>query len=154
MRCLDRATRMRDEGVCVMSGFQSPLEKEVLNILLKGTSPLILVLARRMWDERHIPTLFRKPLAEGRLLVVSPVSQSIHRADACSAALRNRYILDHVDRLCLGARDPDGSLTDLFPLPSHLYKCEGSGAHGNARKTDAPRQGGIWYNGPCHEACP
>ena len=79
MRCLDWATRMRDEGVCVMSGFQSPLEKEVLNILLKGTSPLILVLARRMWDERHIPTLFRKPLAEGRLLVVSPVSQSIRR---------------------------------------------------------------------------
>ena len=50
----------------------------------------------------------------------------IHRADACSDALRNRYILDHADKLFLGARDPDGSLTDLFPLPSHLYKCEGS----------------------------
>ena len=133
MRCLDWATRMRDEGVCVMSGFQSPLEKEVLNILLKGTSPLILVLARRMWDERHIPALFRKPFAEGRLLVVSPVSQSIRRVDARSAAQRNRYILDHADSLFLGALDPDGSLTDLLPLPSHLYKCEGSGAHGNAR---------------------
>ena len=127
MRCLDWATRMRDEGVCVMSGFQSPLEKEVLNILLKGTSPLILVLARRMWDERHIPALFRKPLAEGRLLVVSPVSQTIRRVDARSAAQRNCYILDHADSLFLGARDPDGSLTDLLPLPSHLYKCEGSG---------------------------
>lgn len=126
MRCLDWATRMRDEGVCVMSGFQSPLEKEVLNILLKGTSPLILVLARRMWDERHIPTLFRKPLAEGRLLVVSPVSQSIRRVDARSAAQRNRYIRDHADSLFLGALDPDGSLTDLLPLPSHLYKCEGA----------------------------
>ena len=99
-------------------GPSGPLEKEVLNILLKGTSPLILVLARRMWDERYIPTLFRKPLAEGRLLVVSPVSQTIRRVDARSAALRNRYILDHVDRLCLGALDPDGSLTDLLPLPS------------------------------------
>ena len=68
-----------------------------------------------MWDERHIPTLFRKPLAEGRLLVVSPVSQSIRRVDARSAAQRNRYILNHADSL---------------------------------------RQGGIWYNGPCHEACP
>ena len=74
-----------------------------------------------MGDERHIPTLFRKPLAEGRLLVVSPVSQSIRRVDARSAAQRNRYILDHADSLFLGARDPDGSLTDLFPLPSHLY---------------------------------
>ena len=57
----------------------------------------------------------------------------IHRADACSDALRNRYVLDHADKLFLGARDPDGLLTDLFSLPSHLYKCEGSGAHGNAR---------------------
>ena len=80
-----------------------------------------------MWDERHIPALFRKPLAEGRLLVVSPVSQTIRRVDARSAAQRNRYILDHADKLFLGALDPDGSLTDLLPLPSHLYKCEGSG---------------------------
>ena len=126
MRCLDWATRMRDEGVCVMSGFQSPLEKEVLNILLKGTSPLILVLARRMWDERHIPALFRKPLAEGRLLVVSPVSQSIRRVDARSATLRNRYILDHAAKLFLGALDPFGSLKELSSLPPHLYKCGGS----------------------------
>ena len=81
-----------------------------------------------MGDERDMPTLFREPLAEGRLLVVSPVSQSIRRVDARSAAQRNRYILDHAEEpLFLGARDPDGSLTDLLPLPSHLYKCEGSG---------------------------
>ena len=124
MRSLGWAMRMRDGGVCVMSGFQSLLEKEVLNILLKGTSPLILVLARRMWDARHIPALFRKPLAEGRLLVVSPVSQSIRRVDARSAALRNRYILDRADSLFLGALDPDGSLKDLLSPPSHLHKSE------------------------------
>ena len=67
------------------------------------------------------------PLAEGRLLVVSPVSQSIRRVDVRSAAQRNRCILDHADKLFLGALDLDGSLTDLLPLPSHLYKCEGSG---------------------------
>ena len=120
MRCLDWATRMRDEGVCVMSGFQSPLEKEVLDILLKGTSPLILVLARRMWDARHIPTLFRQPLADGRLLVISPVSQSISRVDARSAALRNRYILDHADRLFPGALDPKGPLKGLLKQPPHF----------------------------------
>ena len=51
----------------------------------------------------------------------------MRRVDARSATLRNRYILDHADSLFLGALDPDGSLTDLLPLPSHLYKCEGSG---------------------------
>ena len=80
-----------------------------------------------MWDARHIPTLFRQPLADGRLLALSPVSQSIRRVDARSAALRNRYILDHADRLFLGALDPDGSLKELLSLPPHLYKCGGGG---------------------------
>ena len=75
-----------------------------------------------MWDARHIPTLFRQPLADGRLLVLSPVSLSIRRVDARSAALRNRYILDHADKLFLGALDPSGSLKDLLSQPSHLHE--------------------------------
>jgi len=75
-----------------------------------------------MWNVRHIPTLFRQPLADGRLLVISSVSQSLRRIDARSAALRNRYILDLADWLFLGALDPDGSLKDLMSLPPHLYK--------------------------------
>ena len=81
-----------------------------------------------MWNVRHIPTLFRQPLADGRLLVISSVSQSLRRIDARAAALRNRYILDQADRLLLGALDLDGSLLKkLSPLPPHLYKCGGSG---------------------------
>lgn len=114
MACLDWATRMRDEGVCVMSGFQSPLEKEVLNILLKGTSPLVLVLARRMWEERHIPAVFRKPLKEGRLLVVSPVAQTVFRVDSRSAEVRNRYILETAERIVVGACSPNGNLDALL----------------------------------------
>ena len=49
-------------------------------------SPLILVLARRMWNLRRIPPRFRQPLADGRLLVLSPVPQSIRRVDARSTA--------------------------------------------------------------------
>ncbi len=47
-----------------MSGFQSPLEKEVLNILLKGTSPLILVLSPVSQSIRMEAAL---PSAWGRL---------------------------------------------------------------------------------------
>ena len=114
MACLDWATRMRDEGVCVMSGFQSPLEKEVLNVLLKGASPLILVLARRMWEERHIPSVFRKPLKEGRLLIVSPVAQRVVRVDSHSAEVRNRYILETAERVVVGSCSPNGNLDALL----------------------------------------
>ena len=45
MKCYDWATEMRDKGVCVMGGFQSPLERDVLTFLLKGKQPVIWVLA-------------------------------------------------------------------------------------------------------------
>ena len=61
----------------------------------------------------------------GRLLVISPVSQSIRRVDARSA-LRNRYILDHTDWRFLSVLDPNGSLKKLLSLPPHLYKCGGN----------------------------
>ena len=49
MKCYDWATEMRDQGVCVMGGFQSPLERDVLTLLLQGKQPVIWVLARKLW---------------------------------------------------------------------------------------------------------
>ena len=49
MKCYDWATEMRDQGVCVMGGFQSPLERDVLTLLLQGKQPVIWVLAHKLW---------------------------------------------------------------------------------------------------------
>ena len=49
MKCYDWATEMRDKGVCVMGGFQSPLERDVLTFLLKGKQPVVWVLAHKLW---------------------------------------------------------------------------------------------------------
>jgi hypothetical protein len=46
LKCYDWAIAQRDAGHCVISGFHSQLEKDVLHYLLKGTQPIILVLAR------------------------------------------------------------------------------------------------------------
>lgn len=110
MKCYDWATEMRDQGVCVMGGFQSPLEKDVLEFLLQGSQPVIWVLARKLWTQCGVPKTYRVPIEEGRLLVVSPVSQTISRVDERSAAMRNRYILEHSDRVVFAALDPSGSL--------------------------------------------
>ncbi len=42
----DWAKAARDNGECVMSGFHSRLERDVLDILLKGDQPIILAAAR------------------------------------------------------------------------------------------------------------
>lgn len=40
----DQATRWRDAGRCIISGFHSPVEKECLRILLRGRQPVIVCL--------------------------------------------------------------------------------------------------------------
>jgi len=111
LKCFDWATEQRDNGICVMSGFHSPLEKDVLHFLLKGTQPVILVLGRSLY--KQIPKEFQKPLNENRLLIVSLVAQTIHRHSIQSTLIRNRYIIDTATEIVFGSLDKNGS---LFPL--------------------------------------
>lgn len=46
LKCYDWAIAQRDAGNCVISGFHSKIEKDVLHYLLKGTQPIIVALAR------------------------------------------------------------------------------------------------------------
>ena len=117
LKCYEWAEKIRDTGQCVISGFQSPLEKDVLKFLLRGKAPIILVLARSLW--KTIPEELRAPVDLGRLLIVSPVSAT--RASAVTAAARNRWILANCSSLVLGSLDPDGNLAKLaasFPVAS------------------------------------
>lgn len=109
----DWATKMRDDGVCVIGGFQSALEKDVLQFLLKGgRQPVVMVLARKMW--RVVPKEFRAYIDEGRLLVVSPVAQTATRVSEETAAVRNRYILSNCSSAVFASIDPGGMLAGLL----------------------------------------
>ena len=111
-KCREWAIAAGSEGRCVISGFQSQLEKEVLEQLLLGTAPVILVLARRLW--KTVPAEMRDAVGNGRLLVISPTSAE--RVSEASAAARNRWILENCDTLVLGSLDPNGGLAKLIAL--------------------------------------
>ena len=118
MRCYDWATGMRGgaAGVralpCVIGGFQSALERDVLKLLLPaGGPPIVMVLARGMW--RVVPRDFRAAIDEGRMLIVSPFSQKIKRVSHETAEKRNRWILENCDDVFWGSIDPDGTLARL-----------------------------------------
>ena len=113
MKCYDWATEMRDKGVCVMGGSQSPLERDVLTFLLQGEQPVVWVLVHKLWTEKSIPKAYRAPIATGRLLVVSPVAQTATRVDARTATIRNRYILEHSEKIVVAAIDSNGTLSRL-----------------------------------------
>ena len=101
-----------------MGGFQSALERDVLKLLLRGTSPVILVLARSLW--KTVPQEYREPIAAGRMLVVSPVSQSTHRVSEETASQRNGWILDRCDEAVFASLDPAGGLARLVASRPNL----------------------------------
>lgn len=95
LRCYDWAAEKRNQGECVVSGFSSKLEQDVLHFLLKGTQPIIIVLARRMY--KTIPEELRKPLTEHRLLIIS-VSTAVRQSKA-TALMRNKYICEIAEQV-------------------------------------------------------
>jgi len=113
MLSLDWAAKVRDAGICVIGGFQSALEKDVLRVLLKeGKQSVVMVLARKLW--RVVPMEYREYVGAGRLLIVSPVSQNVNRVSEESALARNRFILQNCTSAIFASIDPGGSLHGLL----------------------------------------
>ena len=91
LRAHDAARRMRDVGVTVISGFHSPIEKECLQILLRGKQPVIICPARAI-EAMRIPTESRSAFDAGRLLFVSPFTREPKRVTKDSALRRNELV--------------------------------------------------------------
>ena len=92
----DLAHALRDRGAAVIGGFHTPVEAACLEILLAGAGPLIVCPARGMY--KTIPTELRKPLAAGRLLLLSPFDEAERRVTAELAAYRNRFVAALAER--------------------------------------------------------
>ena len=113
LSCYDWATQMAQSEQCVVSGFSSHLEKEVLHFLIKGRCPIILVLARQMY--RQIPSELQSLLDANRLLIIS-VSKAVRQSKATAYA-RNKYICEIADKiLFVGVTENSSlySLKDMF----------------------------------------
>ena len=88
---LDHVRILRDTGKTVIGGFHSHMEQECLNLLFRGTQPIIICPARAI-DNMRTPDAWKKPLAENRLLVVSPFEESRKRVTAKLANQRNDFV--------------------------------------------------------------
>jgi predicted Rossmann fold nucleotide-binding protein DprA/Smf involved in DNA uptake len=90
LRAYDQAAAWRDARRCVISGFHSPVEKECLRILLRGSQPIIICPARAL--PKRIPPDWKGPLAAGRLLILSSFRATETRVTAGLAARRNAIV--------------------------------------------------------------
>ncbi len=110
---LQRCTRWADSAgrpdACIMSGFHSVLEREVLHCLLKQPHPVILALARGMritW-----PPHIARRIRDGNLLVITPFPPDVRRITRATAAMRNAMMIHLADDIVVGYARPHGALT-------------------------------------------
>ena len=113
----DAARKLRDDGVTVISGFHSPVEKECLRILLRGTQPVIICLARAFGRIR-IPTDWRPALDSGRLLILTPFEKWPPRPTVECARQRNELVAALADEVLIIHATPGGGIERISELIS------------------------------------
>ena len=112
LRTYDKAARWRDAGRCIISGFHSPIEKECLRILLRGTPPIIICPARSL-EKMRLPSAWKTPLNEGRLMILSCFPSSRHRATTELATRRNQFVAALADEVWFAHIAPGGQTEQL-----------------------------------------
>lgn len=98
------------EDVSIVSGFQSQLEHQVLEFLLRGRCGIICVLARSLY--KRIPCEFKEAFSQGRILFVSEEKQS--RPSIESASRRNRLVVSMANELIIPSLSPESSLNSIL----------------------------------------
>ncbi len=112
LKTYDTVCALRDAGVAVISGFHSPMEKECLRLLLRGSQPIVICPARNI-ERMRVPSEWKDALAAGRLLILSPYESKHARITAETAQYRNRFVAALADRILIPHAAP-GSKTEAF----------------------------------------
>ncbi len=112
LQTYDLVRTLHDARIAMISGFHSPIEKECLTLLLRGTQPIIICPARSLQGMR-LPAAWKTQMTGNRLLLLSPFDEKYRRATAELARLRNYFVATLADAVFIPYAAP-GSKTEEF----------------------------------------
>ena len=112
LRTYDLALALREAEVPMISGFHTPMEKECLEVLLRGQQPVVICPARSIASLR-MPMSWRKACVEGRLLILSPFAAQQRRPTTALAEDRNYFVATLAAHIFVAYAGP-GSRTAQF----------------------------------------
>jgi predicted Rossmann fold nucleotide-binding protein DprA/Smf involved in DNA uptake len=105
---MDWAVKQAQQKTPVISGFHSPLEKSVLEVLLAGRAPCVIVLARKL-EQAHLPSDWLSAIQMGTTAIVS-IENTTQRLTVERAARRNDWVAKHAVRIAVAHANPNGVL--------------------------------------------
>lgn len=107
LQAYDAALALRDAAVPLIGGFHTPVEEDCLEILLRGTQPVVVCPARGI-ERMRVKPAWKEPLAQGRLLLISPFDDAQMRMTKKLAEQRNRFVVDRAAALLVVHANPGG----------------------------------------------
>lgn len=112
LKTYDLAQIFRHAGMTVIGGFHSPLERECLSILLRGTQTVIVCPAKNI-NNMRINKEYKKPLKDGRLLFLSPFEENQRRISVKTSHYRNLFVAS-LSAVVFVTHAGPGSKTEAF----------------------------------------
>lgn len=92
----------------VISGFHSPLEQSVLEVLLTAGAPFVIVIARKL-DQARLAPAWLRAAHEGKAAIISIV-ESKRQLTSDLAARRNHWIAEHATHVVIAYASSGGNL--------------------------------------------
>lgn len=108
IRAIDAVHSLVEAGMVIAGGFHSPMERAILDILLRGRQPVVLCPAKGLSYLRLGPAA-RNALKDGRLLLLSLFDRSVRRSTAEQAQCRNDLVAALSDVLLVPYASPGGN---------------------------------------------
>jgi predicted Rossmann fold nucleotide-binding protein DprA/Smf involved in DNA uptake len=113
LKSQEKAKELSTQGQAVIGGFQSPVEKEMLTVLLRGESPLVICPARSL-DSMRIPKAWKHKIDNGQLLLLSPFSAGIKRPTTETVMQRNQLVAQLASELLIVHAEPGGKVEAII----------------------------------------
>lgn len=109
IRALDASRELRDAAVCVLGGFHSPMERECLDILLRGRQPIGYCPAHGL-DSLTLNESQTAAAEQGRLVLVAAFPSEVRKATVQQAVQRNDLIAELAAALWVPHAAPGGKV--------------------------------------------
>lgn len=99
-------------NICIISGFQSEIERFVLDSLLKTEAKIIFVMAKKLFNT--YPQKYKEAVKNGRMLIITPYNTNDSVVTKQTARKRNVYVINHAQSIVVGSITPNGMLEELL----------------------------------------
>lgn len=121
LQTYDLVCALRDAKISVIGGFHSSMEKECLDLLLRGQQPVVVCPARSI-ERMRLSSVWHDAISDGRLLLLSPFESKFRRPTVALAEKRNRFVATLADQIFVTHASAGGRTERLCQELSALGK--------------------------------